>query len=58
MSRGLVFELVGIAGISIGALSYLPQMVHVAREHCSAGISSRAWAMWLASAVLVAVMRS
>jgi hypothetical protein len=58
MSRGLVFELVGIAGISIGALSYLPKMVHVAREHCSAGISSRAWAMWLASAVLVAVMRT
>ena len=58
MSRGLVIELVGIAGISIGALAYLPQMVHLAREHCSAGISSRAWAMWLASAVLVAVMRT
>ena len=56
MSRGLLIELVGIAGISIGALAYLPQMVHLAREHCSAGISSRAWAMWLASAVLVGAL--
>jgi lipid-A-disaccharide synthase-like uncharacterized protein len=56
MSRGLVFELVGVAGISIGALAYLPQVVHLAREHCSAGISSRAWAMWLASAVLVGAL--
>ena len=42
-----------VTGISIGAVAYLPQVVHLAREHCSAGISSRAWAMWLASAVLV-----
>ena len=53
MSHSLVFELVGVAGISIGALAYLPQIVHLAHEHCSAGISSRAWAMWLMSAVLV-----
>jgi|SRR5688500_646179 lipid-A-disaccharide synthase-like uncharacterized protein len=56
MSRGLIFELVGVAGISIGAVAYLPQVVHLAREHCSAGISSRAWVMWLASAVLVGAL--
>ncbi|HET6682982.1 MAG TPA: PQ-loop repeat-containing protein [Gaiella sp.] len=56
MSRALFFELVGIAGISIGALAYLPQMVHLAREHCSAGISSGAWAMWLASSLFVGAL--
>jgi hypothetical protein len=56
MSLGLVFELVGVAGISIGVLAYLPQVVHLAREHCSAGISGRAWAMWLTSSVLVGAL--
>lgn len=56
MSPNVVLELVGVAGISIGAVAYLPQVVHLAREHCSAGISSRAWAMWLASSVLVGAL--
>ena len=56
MSQTFVFELVGVAGISIGALAYVPQMVHLAREHCSAGISSRAWAMWLASSLLIGAL--
>ena len=52
MSQTTVFELLGIAGISIGMLAYVPQVVHLAREHCSAGVSGRAWAMWLASSSL------
>jgi lipid-A-disaccharide synthase-like uncharacterized protein len=48
-----VFELIGPAGIAISVLAYLPQVVHLAREHCSAGVSSRAWAMWLVSSLLV-----
>ena len=51
-----MFELLGIAGISISALAYAPQVIHLAREHCSAGVSGRAWSMWLASAVLVGVV--
>jgi lipid-A-disaccharide synthase-like uncharacterized protein len=51
-----VFELVGIAGIAISVLAYLPQVVHLAREHCSAGVSGRAWAMWLTSSVLVGAL--
>jgi lipid-A-disaccharide synthase-like uncharacterized protein len=34
-------------------LAYLPQVVHLAREHCSAGISRRAWVMWLVSSLLI-----
>ena len=50
------FELLGIAGIAISVLAYLPQVVHLAREHCSAGVSCRAWAMWLVSSVLIGAL--
>jgi lipid-A-disaccharide synthase-like uncharacterized protein len=48
-----LFELLGLFGIALSMLAYLPQVVHLAREHCSAGISRRAWAMWLLSSVLI-----
>jgi lipid-A-disaccharide synthase-like uncharacterized protein len=48
-----VFETLGIAGIAIAMLAYVPQVVHLGREHCSAGVSRRAWVMWLVSSVLV-----
>jgi lipid-A-disaccharide synthase-like uncharacterized protein len=51
-----VFELLGITGIAISVAAYLPQVVHLAREHCSAGVSRRAWTMWLASSVLVGAL--
>jgi hypothetical protein len=51
-----LFEALGVAGISISVLAYVPQVVHLAREHCSAGISRRAWAMWLASGLLVGAL--
>jgi uncharacterized protein with PQ loop repeat len=56
MSETTVFEVLGIAGISIGVLAYLPQVVHIAREHCSAGVSGRAWAMWLTSSLLIGAL--
>jgi lipid-A-disaccharide synthase-like uncharacterized protein len=51
-----MFEILGILGIAISVAAYIPQVVHLGREHCSAGISSRAWAMWLASGVLVGLL--
>ena len=48
-----MFEVVGIAGIAISVLAYVPQVVHLARERCSAGISIRAWLMWLVSSLLI-----
>jgi lipid-A-disaccharide synthase-like uncharacterized protein len=51
-----VFEMLGIAGIAISILAYVPQVVHLGREHCSAGVSRRAWAMWLASSVLIGTL--
>lgn len=51
-----VFEILGIAGIAISMLAYIPQVVHLGREHCSAGVSRRAWAMWLVSSVLIGTL--
>lgn len=51
-----MFEVVGIFGIAISVAAYLPQVVHLAREHCSAGVSSRAWAMWFVGGLLVGML--
>ena len=51
-----MFETLGVAGIAISMLAYLPQAVHLAKEHCSAGVSSRAWTMWLVSSVLIGAL--
>jgi lipid-A-disaccharide synthase-like uncharacterized protein len=51
-----MFEILGIIGIAISVAAYVPQVIHLAREHCSAGVSSRAWAMWLAGGLLVGLV--
>jgi lipid-A-disaccharide synthase-like uncharacterized protein len=51
-----MFEILGVAGIAISMLAYVPQAVHLGREHCSAGVSRRAWAMWLVSSLLVGTL--
>lgn len=51
-----MFEILGIAGIAISVLAYVPQVVHLRREHCSAGVSRRAWAMWVASSLLIGAL--
>jgi lipid-A-disaccharide synthase-like uncharacterized protein len=48
-----MLEILGVAGIAISMLAYLPQVTHLAREHCSAGVSRRAWGMWLVSSLLI-----
>jgi uncharacterized protein with PQ loop repeat len=51
-----LIEVIGVVGIAISVLAYLPQVVHLAKEHCSAGVSGRAWAMWLLSSVLIGAL--
>ena len=51
-----MFEILGRAGIAIAVLAYVPQVVHLGKEHCSAGVSRRAWAMWLVSSLLVGTL--
>ena len=47
-------QVLGLVGTMIVAIGYLPQILHLAREHCSAGISVSAWWIWLVSSVLIA----
>jgi lipid-A-disaccharide synthase-like uncharacterized protein len=51
-----VFEILGITGITLSMLAYVPRVVHLGKEHCSAGISRRAWAMWLVGSLLVGTL--
>ena len=48
-----LFEILGMVGIGLSVVAYLPQVLHLMKEHCSAGISARAWGLWLVSSVLV-----
>jgi lipid-A-disaccharide synthase-like uncharacterized protein len=52
----VVFEILGVLGIAISLAAYVPQVIHLGREHCSAGVSSRAWAMWLAGGLLIGTL--
>jgi lipid-A-disaccharide synthase-like uncharacterized protein len=51
-----MFEILGVVGIAISMLAYLPQVLHLGREHCSAGVSGRAWTMWLVSSLLIGAL--
>jgi uncharacterized protein with PQ loop repeat len=48
-------ELLGLSGASLAGYAYLPQISHLIRERCSAGISRRAFTLWLAASVLMTV---
>jgi hypothetical protein len=48
-----VFETLGMAGIGLSVVAYLPQVTHLAKEHCSAGVSTGAWWLWLTSSLLI-----
>ncbi|MGH8946237.1 MAG: PQ-loop domain-containing transporter [Acidimicrobiia bacterium] len=50
------FEILGMVGIGLSVVAYLPQVSHLTREHCSSGISTRAWSLWLASSFLVGAL--
>lgn len=43
----------GLIGVGISIIAYLPQIIHLLREHCSAGLSPMAFGLWLASSILV-----
>ena len=43
----------GFAGAGLAGAAYLPQISHLIRARCSAGISRLAFGVWLVSSVLV-----
>lgn len=50
-----VSEILGFAGTAVVAIAYVPQIVHLHREHCSAGISLKAYSLWCVSSALFLV---
>lgn len=48
-----VSQILGFLGALIVAIGYIPQIVHIAREGCSAGVSVKAWLLWLLASILV-----
>ena len=48
-------ELIGLSGASLAGYAYLPQIRHLIREKCSAGISRSAFSLWLLASVLMTV---
>jgi len=50
-----IWQIGGFLGVALGAAAYVPQIVHLAKEHCSAGVSLNAWALWAIAAILIGV---
>ena len=44
-------QILGLVGTCIVAAAYIPQIRHLIKEHCSAGISIRAYALWFLAAL-------
>lgn len=45
----------GLLGAIIAGYAYLPQVRHLITMKCSAGISQRAFGLWMVSSVLVTI---
>jgi uncharacterized protein with PQ loop repeat len=43
----------GFIGAALAGAAYVPQIWHLVRVHCSAGISRAAFGVWLASSLLL-----
>ncbi len=44
-------QLLGFLGTAIVAVAYIPQIHHLVKEHCSAGISMNAYALWCVASI-------
>ncbi len=44
---------IGYAGTTVVVLAYLPQIIHLIRERCSAGLSHKAYLMWAGASALL-----
>ena len=46
-------EVAGFTGAGLAGAAYVPQISHLVRAHCSAGISRLAFAVWLLASFLI-----
>lgn len=45
-------EILGVVGTGLVIVGYVPQIVHLVRERCTAGISTLAFSLWCAASLL------
>lgn len=45
--------LVGLFGTALAIIAFVPQIFHLIKEHCSAGISFQAYAIWSIASLLL-----
>jgi uncharacterized protein with PQ loop repeat len=50
-----VTEIAGFLGVGLSGAAYVPQIVHLIRGRCSAGVSRPAYRVWLIASVLLAI---
>jgi uncharacterized protein with PQ loop repeat len=50
-----ITEIAGFAGAGLAGAAYVPQISHLIRARCSAGISRLAFEVWLLASVLITV---
>lgn len=48
-------SIIGLLGAGIAGFAYLPQIIHLVKEKCSAGISRHAYALWILSSLLLTI---
>jgi hypothetical protein len=46
-------QIAAFVGVGLAGAAYVPQIWHLVRVHCSAGISRPAFALWLGASLLV-----
>ena len=50
-----VTEIAGFAGVGLSGAAYAPQIVHLIRGRCSAGVSRPAYIIWLVASLLLTI---
>jgi hypothetical protein len=45
----------GTVGVGLSGAAYAPQIVHLIRARCSAGVSRPAYILWLVASILLAI---
>jgi uncharacterized protein with PQ loop repeat len=48
-------ETLGFIGTGLVSVAYIPQIRHLIKEHCSAGISAKAYVLWFMASVFFLV---
>jgi uncharacterized protein with PQ loop repeat len=48
-------NLIGLTGAVISGCAYIPQIIHLIKERCSAGLSRNAFALWFISSILITI---